>query len=79
MQIASSKGLTKLVKRLLETEMSPDSTGQSLTSPLAYACQGCHKDVVALLLDHGADINFCTLALSSNARQDRGFSRWQRP
>ena len=54
---AARKGDAATVKRLLDEGVDPNTKYRYGVTPLFYACDHGHLDVVKVLLDHGAEVN----------------------
>ena len=56
---AATRGLLKVVQRLLELNAEVNSCTRLKSTPLLLASQSGYTDVVQLLLDHKADVHAC--------------------
>ncbi|VDI06745.1 Hypothetical predicted protein [Mytilus galloprovincialis] len=54
---ASHKGLTEIVRMLLDTEADYNKCNNNGWSPVMHACSKGHTEIVRMLLDIGADYN----------------------
>jgi len=54
---AARKGDAATVKKLLDEGVDPNTKYRYGVTPLFYACDHGHLDVVKVLLDHGAEVN----------------------
>ena len=66
----SSKGFSMVTEYLLENGAKPNRANQLVVTPLIAAARRGKKDVVKVLLQHGADINAVSRDTSRTALQE---------
>lgn len=63
---AAQRGDAKLAANLIERGCDPNSFDELGNTPLHYAAEEEHFDIVKLLLSHGANVNACCEARSGD-------------
>lgn len=56
--VAAARSEGAVIRRALAAGLSPDAAPPGKPSALCYAALGDELDLLALLIDHGADVNF---------------------